>query len=438
MLVDISGICSTRSKGTRENSSRCSWARAHTKIANRNIRRVKQQRAWLTECCTNQNRAVEIQIIFAGDFYKTAIPTLRTTFRFYRAVKARGVIRPNNHRAGIALRTGTCAYICALIDIGHMRARNALRIAALIITADINLAAAMHPGRIHMRAVHDAHFICEHFDRAAFIAAAHVARCIQCTGNCCDTTAGMIAIHRNIFCFHHTRNIDEAIHHLRSICCGEQHGATCRINRAAMLNKLFTHRTFNSNGKQSIAIHIERKNIARGERHFAAARNNHAVIFHLRCHECGNARIAHADRAFIQNRRVRIAGNGKIKLPVHEIGVGNIGRTRNQSAYVNFCAATKNDSVWIYEKNISVCFQRTENAGRIFTQHAIEHPRIRIRLEKLRCLIRRNIKTAPIDHGGIRLLMHMQRFVLGTNGRAARAHLTVFRIRKSINRASGQ
>ena len=225
--------------------------------------------------------------------------------------------------------------------------------------------------------------------------------------------------------------IGQAIHHFTSSRCREKCDFTAiGFDRASVANQLrfnfIRHRHFH----QAIAIKINRRRIARGQSHFTQTRNNHPIIDHARRNQTHQPCILRGNRTVINNLRIRVAGLVKHQFAVviHELVVADIGRGGDDTIHIDFGIIAKQYAVLVDDYDIAVRGEFAINRACAVAINPVQGQRRSRRLMERRCLIRGNIKPAPINHRLVTLLIYINFLGRTSNCSLTRTHRSTHRI----------
>ena len=128
---------------------------------------------------------------------------------------------------------------------------------------------------------------------------------------------------------------------------------------------------------QLIAVQIQRVAITRRQRHLAQSRNNHAIISHMRRHQCYQTALGGADDAFIANLSAGLTPLVEVQPARHEIRIADIGRADKQTADVNLGTVAENDAVLIHQKHLAICTDVPVDAALLFSCYPVQRGGLR-------------------------------------------------------------
>ncbi|MEJ2362954.1 MAG: hypothetical protein P8Z75_16370 [Gammaproteobacteria bacterium] len=137
------------------------------------------------------------------------------------------------------------------------------------------------------------------------------------------------------------------------------------------------------------------------------------------CPVCGDrARVGDAGI-----RRVRTLGEHIVAR--HEIAVTDVLGGGHQALHVQAGTGAEEHPVWVYQKNLAVRFQTTEDVRRVAANHPVQYHRRAIGLAELHILLRPDRELLPVDDRLLALLIdHRVVRVRRIDRRRSTHHLT--------------
>ncbi len=223
-------------------------------------------------------------------------------------------------------------------------------------------------------------------------------------------------------------NINQTVDNLATGGGTQLYGAACSADGAGVPDQLVFHLITDRHRNQSVAIKINRRRIARRERHPAQSGADGAAVFDAGSNEADQSGLTGGNPAFIDNGGVRIAGAIEGRAARHEFAVVDIGRGRDQTVHIHMRRLAEEHPIGINQDDIAVGLQITRHGGRIGAVDAVEGGGAGAGLMETGGFIRGDVKRAPVDDGAVAALMDVDVFDGGGDGGAARRNYAVFRV----------
>ena len=185
--------------------------------------------------------------------------------------------------------------------------------------------------------------------------------------------------------------------------CRHENEASVRFDETFICDCLFQCRRGRHNRNLAISVKINRHGFTRRKHRCALARNNDALIHDILAEQGDRSLILSDERGTIDNFSViRCADKGVFAR--HKIGICNIHRRCKNRAGIHLSTGCKENARRIHKKDATVRRERTEDLGRVISDHTIEECRLCARLEDVHALVRRDIERIPVDDGALRRL----------------------------------
>src|SRR4029077_9058759 len=151
---------------------------------------------------------------------------------------------------------------------------------------------------------------------------------------------------------------------------------------------------------QPVAVEIEAESISGREPDRAERRRDGAAIAHAGRDQRRKAAIRRRDRSQVDDRSVGPARYLEVEAAGHEVFIPDIARRREETSCGDHRTGAEDDAVAVDDEDLAVRLERAEDLARAEAAgDAIEHDRIRVRLDERGFLAGADVEHPPVDDG---------------------------------------